>query len=290
MTLAANFELADDDSGTGATDGVMELLQQRDAIQGWLDRLDAQRGTANAKVIDRVRADYESRLSSTLEALASHRAEIAGELTSAQERLATAGRERTEAGERLEEGELRHRIGELSEDDWTSERAVLEVEAERAQQAEIESAADVSRLRDLLEQLDERNTSADEDESAIVDLPVLEERPTAATADGQTADEDFIEEENVLEDTVAEETVAEETAVELADVTIDFPPPPAQRSTEAFLAEIDRALDDDVTLSAEEGEEPGPDTSPKPGLKCPECGYTNDISAWFCGVCGADIG
>jgi hypothetical protein len=31
------------------------------------------------------------------------------------------------------------------------------------------------------------------------------------------------------------------------------------------------------------------DTRPGTGIKCPECGYTNDSTAWYCGVCGVDL-
>lgn len=52
----------------------------------------------------------------------------------------------------------------------------------------------------------------------------------------------------------------------------------------SFLHDLDRAIS---------AEEPAPDpeseTRPSPGVKCPECGYTNDSTAWYCGVCGVDL-
>jgi hypothetical protein len=57
-----------------------------------------------------------------------------------------------------------------------------------------------------------------------------------------------------------------------------------------FLEELDRALNDesegDPAFTLTEAEL---DTRPKPGVKCPDCGYTNDPQAWYCGVCGADL-
>lgn len=44
-----------------------------------------------------------------------------------------------------------------------------------------------------------------------------------------------------------------------------------------FLDDLDRAIDSSA------------DTRPRPGAKCPECGYTNDSDAWYCGVCGVDL-
>lgn len=45
-----------------------------------------------------------------------------------------------------------------------------------------------------------------------------------------------------------------------------------------FLDDLDRAIESSA------------DTRPRPGAKCPECGYTNDSDAWYCGVCGVDLG
>lgn len=44
-----------------------------------------------------------------------------------------------------------------------------------------------------------------------------------------------------------------------------------------FLDDLDRAIESSA------------DTRPRPGTKCPECGYTNDSDAWYCGVCGVDL-
>lgn len=68
-------------------------------------------------------------------------------------------------------------------------------------------------------------------------------------------------------------------------------PAPAGDDDYAFLEELDRAIAATAPTGAslEEGAEE-PDTRPQPGLKCPECGYSNDPAAWYCGVCGVDLG
>jgi hypothetical protein len=85
------------------------------------------------------------------------------------------------------------------------------------------------------------------------------------------------------------------------DFPWEVPAPPARHEPEPvaeaappadFLAELDRALNEDS--SEEEGytlteAELEGDSRPKPGVKCPDCGYTNDPQAWYCGVCGADL-
>lgn len=56
----------------------------------------------------------------------------------------------------------------------------------------------------------------------------------------------------------------------------------------AFLEELDRAIAATAPTAGSE-EEPTEDTRPQPGLKCPDCGYSNDPAAWYCGVCGVDL-
>jgi hypothetical protein len=60
-----------------------------------------------------------------------------------------------------------------------------------------------------------------------------------------------------------------------------------------FLKQLDRAIGgSDETASTEpavNGEEDLEQFRPTPGTKCPECGYTNDPEAWYCGVCGVDL-
>jgi hypothetical protein len=60
-----------------------------------------------------------------------------------------------------------------------------------------------------------------------------------------------------------------------------------------FLKQLDRAISgsDEAasTEAAVNGEEDTEQFRPTPGTKCPECGYTNDPEAWYCGVCGVDL-
>ncbi|HEX6926499.1 MAG TPA: zinc ribbon domain-containing protein [Longimicrobiaceae bacterium] len=58
----------------------------------------------------------------------------------------------------------------------------------------------------------------------------------------------------------------------------------------AFLQELDRAIAATAPRAPAEEDVPSAETRPQPGLKCPECGYSNDPAAWYCGVCGVDLG
>lgn len=240
---------------------VESLLERRAQITLWLERLEEQRGTVSERSLERVRADYESRLTEALDALRTHRDAITAEFEAAQQRADAAEARRSSADERLEEGTLRQTIGELSPEGWATERAELEAEVAAAGH-DLERAREESeRLRGLLQQMD-------------------------AEAEGDAAPDNA---RAISEGEAGAEVVAQPAPG--ASLAPGSPEP-------AFLLDIDRALDgdanDELTIVpaplAANDEEPSEETAPKPGLKCPECGYTNDLSAWFCGVCGADVG
>lgn len=237
-----------------------ELLEKRRMIQGWLDRLEEQRSTTSEAVLERVRGDYQGRLQETLDALSTHREAISAQLDEARDRLNKVARERSEAGDALEEGHLRHRIGELDDESWDRERVELEGTIERTHDEETRTEGEIERLQDLLTQL---GGGPQEPEIEIISDAAL------------------------FDDETREFPDLGETSASL------------RGGGTGFLSEIDRALEaQDSDGDAEEQdslvqpEYPGEptETAPRPGLKCPECGYTNDADAWFCGVCGADIG
>ena len=69
---------------------------------------------------------------------------------------------------------------------------------------------------------------------------------------------------------------------------VRVPDPASPDDDYAFLEDLDRAIA--ATAPTGEASEPETDTRPQPGLKCPDCGYSNDPAAWYCGVCGVDLG
>ena len=257
-------------SGTSVEQAeVKDLLDRRSVIQGWLDRLHFQEGSVSERVLHRVREDYENRLQEVLNALATHRRLVQEELDRSTRRLDEAEQEYLAALDELEEGRLRNMIGEIEDATWADRSQLLDEAARAAKERHETAQAESSRLRDLLHQLDERTVDVpaspphvplmeDEEVGGILTAPILGEAGDLDPDDEEEDDEGF-------------------TAIDAEN--------------ETFLEQIDRALTDlPANVLADDGEENGEDTAPKPGLKCGECGYTNDLSAWFCGVCGADVG
>ncbi len=104
---------------TSETNSTIEaLLQQRAQYEQWLARLDSAGDKAPPAVRARVRGDYESRLRGVIDELRTHAATIAGELDRHKATQGGLDIERRQAEEALAEAEVRHAVGEYSEDEW----------------------------------------------------------------------------------------------------------------------------------------------------------------------------
>ena len=101
---------------------VEQLLAERDALHGWLQRLDAATVAASAVVRERVRRDYQQQLDRVADDLRTHADAIAEKLAEDQaEHDELSGR--TEASrEQLAEVELRHAVGEFSPERYQADR------------------------------------------------------------------------------------------------------------------------------------------------------------------------
>ncbi|HEU4587709.1 MAG TPA: hypothetical protein VFS11_03630, partial [Gemmatimonadales bacterium] len=87
-------------------------------FQEWLAKLNSAAGTAPAGVRDKVRADYESRLSAVMAQLRTHGTAIQQELDRHRSTQAELETRRADAEEMLAEAEIRHAVGEYTEEEW----------------------------------------------------------------------------------------------------------------------------------------------------------------------------
>ena len=101
---------------------VEQLLAERDAIHGWLTRLDATGAAASDPVRARVRRDYQVRMESLTERLRVHADAVASKLQEDRAEHAELIGRVTAAREALAEAELRHLVGEYDEGRYHAER------------------------------------------------------------------------------------------------------------------------------------------------------------------------
>ena len=295
------------------TTAVSQLIDRRNQVQSWLARLDEMTPDAATHVATRVRADYENRLDSVLAELGTHLDGIRADVDRLRTRLDEAGLRYETAVDSLEETRLRYRIGELDERIWEERRVALEAEVATVAAARDEVAAELHRMEDIVSQIEGSERPArpyvapappPPPVAFVLPPPPPPPAPSAAVVEEEQLVEPFsppAEESfggplpDYLEEAPAPPPLpflgGRDFPWELPPVTpkleprAETGPPPAD-----FLAELDRALNDDSTDEAGYTlTEAELDTRPKAGVKCPDCGYTNDPQAWYCGVCGADL-
>src|SRR5919112_4817396 len=125
------------------------LLEQRTEYEEWLAKLDSSGDKAPPAVRQRVRGDYEARLQSVMEQLRGRGATISEELERQHAHQAELDRERRAAEEALAEAEVRHAVGEYTQDEWRrlSEESKREIEQLRSQLRNI--GAEITRLTQI---------------------------------------------------------------------------------------------------------------------------------------------
>lgn len=300
-----------------SAEDLSRLLESRRQIEGWLDRLDGQAGSASRKIIERVRADYRERLEEVTDEILRRQDLVSRWMAEAEQRVEDATARRESAAGQLEEARLRHQIGEWNAERWERLRAEYEATIAEASEEEEAASRDLARLRELLEAgappapasqaADPPPEAGDDHQSDADDFTVVAASPNSGPEPlpAQRTTPHRIE-------PAAPQPSPSGDEADLENVAGDAEPPvrpPATAEDADDLSEgegddggwASEEVPDDVTLVPETmpsssapdsggGEEFDPETVPKPGIKCSNCGYTNDATAWFCGVCGADIG
>ncbi len=273
------------------------LLEQRSQYEEWILRLDTSGDKASPAVRQRVRGDYEARLESVMEQLRGRSAAIAEELEQQHASQAELDRERRSAEEALAEAEVRHSVGEYSEDEWRrhSEQSKKGIEQLRARLRAIGS--EITRLTEIQALVaGPRSTAA----------PTPPPPPPSAPRGSRP---------EVVEQALLVTHVTDEPE----PVT----PPAKPRQPEPAAAPVDemaflKSVSDEepsrmtgrrtsnpgmpaITTTATPRESSAPSAAAAAGgggkaasgvaktLKCGECGTLNRPTEWYCERCGAEL-
>jgi hypothetical protein len=274
---------------TTDSDATIEsLLEQRSQYEEWILRLETSGDKASPAVRERVRGDYEARLESVMEQLRGRSAGIGEELERQHASQAALDRERRSAEEALAEAEVRHTVGEYTEDEWRrlNEQSRKNIEQLRGKLREI--GAEITRLTELQAQISGTSGAA----SAPPPPPPA---PPARTARPE-----------IIEQSPFVTHLAEEPNL--------VPPAPAKSQPQsqppgdelAFL----KSVSDEPSRTSRRPSNPGmpaqtATAAPRPAeapaapakvasgvaktLKCGECGTLNRPTEWYCERCGAEL-
>jgi len=275
------------------------LLEQRSQYEEWILRLDTTGDKASPAVRQRVRGDYEARLESVMEQLRGRGAAIAEELERQHASQAELDRERRSAEEALAEAEVRHSVGEYSEEEWRrhSEQSKKGIEQLRARLRAI--GGEITRLTGIQALIAGPRAAA---------TPAPPPPPAPAP---RAAPRPEVVEQALLVTHVAHEPES------------PSPPPATPRQPEPAAVPVDemaflKSVSDDepsrmagrrtsnpgmpaITTTAAPRESSAPSAGAAAGggakaasgvaktLKCGECGTLNRPTEWYCERCGAEL-
>ena len=296
--------MADTDSPLAQVD---HLLQQREQYEQWLARLDGTGSKAPDAVRQKVRGDYQGRLDAVLVELRSHASAVEGALAGHNEAMASLEARQTDIQERLAEAEIRHAVGEYTDDEWGAVGAEAEAALEEMGRRIAVEQGEITRLSAVLQLVAKPATPP----SAPVPAPTLR----VATPMPEPASEP----EPPPAPSGAPRFVPKTPgAMPRAGGTMPAPPKPAPVDELAFLKSVTgeqqiprkapppRKSDSGPMRAIDIGQEPpavavdseSSDASPaaRPGaaanvktLKCGECGTLNRPTEWYCERCGAEL-
>ena len=261
-----------------------ELLEQRSQYEAWLAKLDASADKAPPAVRQRVRGDYEARLQQVLEQLRGRGVAINEELERHHASQAELERQRRAAEEALAEAEVRHSVGEYTEDEWRriSEESRREIEQYRNKLRSV--GAEITRLTQIQSQVTAPRVAA------------------AAPAPSRPSRPEVVEQAPMV-------THIADMADQMAESPSRFapkpePPEPAPVDELAFLKSV---APEEARPIGRRTSNPGVAAPSAPAvqtampsvskaaagvaktLKCGECGTLNRPTEWYCERCGAEL-
>ena len=135
---------------TNSMDALNALMEERNRYEQWLAQLDARKGTTPSHVFDRVRGDYNDRLTKVLDQLAGRATELQETASTLAEKVASLYADETTLRDERAEAELRAMVGEFSLDHARDvmqrcDEAISSLGAERAQ-----IGAELGRVQEIL--------------------------------------------------------------------------------------------------------------------------------------------
>lgn len=256
---------------------VDQLLKNREKYETWLERLESERDKVTSQAYDRVRSDYQKRLSEVVAQLRAHGQALENRLGEMRARVDKIEGEVAGRTEELEEARLRRMVGEYTDEgEWRELEGRLVDEVQRLEDQLETSRAEIRHLNEIVAQvgLDRAAPATAEPgptppESTTPESGVAE--PTEASVPGPvTSSEPELEPEPIPdppEPMPQPEATASIPPAEEPAVAEEGAPAEPELSEPAELSEISAESDEEGFLSLEELvlEDKDPEDAFRPG-------------------------
>lgn len=315
------------DPNPEGTSEIESLLADRRRLQEWLERLDDAGNRAPENVRRRVRADYEGRLAEVVARLGGFTTTLMASLETLRQEQGALTTSKVEVEEARAEAELRHAVGEFSEEEWSrlQEETGSRIASLGADLGRV--GDEIARLEDVLAQVAPpepepapRRTGARRPirlPGDDIDVEVLDQEDVTLVPKGSTGDADIVVEPE--EDPARELAGDMGTPVPPRSVSVEAPrftpketpvPRPRERpaartlrfptapTPDAGSSPVDEmTFLKSVTLDSAGARErqasslrtSTPTAAGAKTLKCADCGAANRPTEWYCEKCGAEL-
>ncbi len=282
-----------------STDAVQTLLQEKERIEAWLERLEATADATPEHVRAKVEHDYRSRLADVMTELHGHRDELeSAHAEFAVERARLAGEE-SAASERLAEAELRHSVGEYDEQTWTALKSEILESLVQIRESLQGIDTEMMGLDNVLVLLREPHQPPKEREAPVEptgDVVAASALPPVADPRQPMPQTDPLDDSHLLklETEDSQVPVVSEARGEFQHPGDGSAPQTGRLSEEEAEA---AAMGEQVSLGIGagrgvrpvQGDGSAPSISSAKTLLCEECGTPNLPTEWYCERCGAEL-
>lgn len=237
-------------------DEIIRLKNEREEILKKIALIEEKKDNVRESVYLKVKGDYIAKLNHVDNALKNQSSVITKKLKSIDEEIDNLLFQKESLEEQLEELDLRHSIGEYSDEQYDSMAEELK--------------SHISQIEEKIEFLhNEKKTYAE-----LVQEELVEEK----TKKKKTKEDEIVLPEVPKEEKLAEELFeATETSAEKAGVV--------ESSQESVKPEIE----DDWLSGLEKELGIGEGKEETTSIDCPKCGFKNKPDAWYCENCGAEL-
>jgi hypothetical protein len=264
-----------------STVAIQRLLDERQQIAVWLERLGMAADSTPDAVRAKVRSDYQRRMVEVMRELQAHGSELTGALERMRGTEAVLAKQEKAAAERLSEAELRHAVGEYDESQWRQVHADLLGSLVKVREALKQAGDEIKRLEEVMALIGSTAT-----------------RPAARPAP-PAAQEEAEEESEPAAPASAPGGAQGEALDELAflrSVSEDDKQGPVPSRASGAMRAFEEPAQPAPANAASGGDAGG--AGPKKeatrggrakSLKCKECGAMNLPTEWYCERCGAEL-
>ena len=263
----------------GMDEEILNLKNQLADLQHKLNLLEERRGTVRESVYNKVRSDYEERLREVEKQLKEKASAIKEVIKRIDGEIREVSAQKDGLEEQFEEIDLRHAIGEYTDEAYESM---------------------TSELKERIKELEHRLEKLNQDRRTYIELLGDETEPVEpATMDEDTKEEGF-------EITLEEVGEKEEQPVESVEEVLPEVPEEDKIAEEIFTGAEPSAETTEEVVTGQEAVQPEVEDDWLAGLEkelgvggesieeglsieCPKCGFKNKPDAWYCENCGAEL-